>query len=118
MVKSVRSTRWEELQQTLSYHVRMAAVTRDSTIFRLLNDPGAFYGDQFFSVALGENVNDASIAADVRSCTEIIQKVRPGGVTPLRRHIEEIRREVIKMIPALSRTGKKVTIIVATDGGK
>ena len=118
MVKSVPSTRWEELQQTVSYHVRMASVTRDATIFRLLNDPGAFYGKQFFSVAIDNNPDDTSIANDVRECLDTIHKVRPGGVTPLSKHIQEIREEVTNMIPTLSRTGKKVTVIVATDGSK
>jgi len=115
MVRSVPCSRWEELQQTLSYHIRMSAVTRDATIFRLLNHPGAYYGDQIFSVAWPKS-DDVSLARDVQNALNVVQKVRPGGVTPLTKHIDEIRVEVKNMVGQLSRTGKKVTIIIATDG--
>eukprot|EP00957_Ditylum_brightwellii_P089038 6780551-Ditylum_brightwellii.AAC.1 len=40
----------------------------------------------------------------------------PGGVTPLTRHIKEIHKKVSSMAPQLNAEGKRVAIIIATDG--
>ncbi len=93
----------------------MAAVTHDPTIFRLLNDPGSYYGPQFFGVGLDDK-SDEMFQADVEKALRIIQNVGPSGVTPLADHIVEIRKEVSAMKDNLSRSGKRVTIILATDG--
>mmetsp|Transcript_10229 Transcript_10229/g.15245 ORF Transcript_10229/g.15245 Transcript_10229/m.15245 type:complete len:402 (+) Transcript_10229:50-1255(+) len=112
-VVSVPCTRWEEIQQTVEYHIRMAGVTHAPHIFRLLNDPGAFVGPQLFSVALE---TDSDVESDVSNAMNVIRQARPGGVTPLTPHILEIKAEVQAMAPQLQRTGRKVTIVIATDG--
>ena len=40
----------------------------------------------------------------------------PGGVTPLARHVREIRENIQSLEPALLRDGTKVVIVLATDG--
>lgn len=112
-VRSVACTRWEEIQQTVEYHIRMANVTHAPHIFRLLNDPGAFVGPQLFSVAVEE---DSDVQSDVQTAMSIIRNARPGGVTPLTQHILEIKSDLEAMVPKLQRTGRKVTVVIATDG--
>ena len=53
---------------------------------------------------------------DVHNATKIMNKSSPGGVTPLISHILEIQHSVIQMAPQLRREGKRVSIILATDG--
>lgn len=112
-VKAVPCTRWEELQGTVKYHARMAALLDSPTIFQLLNDPGMRTAPQRFSVCeRGEN----SAIEDVRIASNIIKKVKPTGVTPLTQHIWEIQENIARMTPELRRQDKKVALILATDG--
>ena len=47
---------------------------------------------------------------------QVMKRSGPGGVTPLSKHIAEIRTEVEFMRDDLDREGKKVCIVLATDG--
>jgi len=112
-VKFVPCTRWEEIKECVNYHIQMAALLQAPTAFRLLNHPGAGTGSQMFSVA---EADPASIPAEVENATRIMSKARPGGVTPLNAHIRSIHQSVSAMTPQLRAEGKKVAIILATDG--
>lgn len=111
-VKMVSCSRWEEIQECVSYHIQLAGLLEAPTQFRLLNDPGAAVGSQQFSVT----GNPETSAREVQEALRIIQRARPGGVTPLTDHIMEIQREVSAMAPALRAKGQRVTIQIATDG--
>mmetsp|Transcript_6996 Transcript_6996/g.20965 ORF Transcript_6996/g.20965 Transcript_6996/m.20965 type:complete len:231 (-) Transcript_6996:76-768(-) len=43
-------------------------------------------------------------------------KSQPAGMTPLHTRVQEIKGEVIQMLPQLNRDGSKVAIIICTDG--
>jgi len=112
-VKLVDCTRWSEIQQTVEYHVQMAALLQAPTVFRLLNDPGRVSGPQQFSVGeKGENMIDH----DVATALQTIRNSSPGGVTPLSEHLREIRSNVLAIESSLRDEGSKVAIILATDG--
>lgn len=113
LFKAVPSTRWEEIQDAVKYHAQMAGLLDSPTIFKLLNDPGIRTGPQQFSV--GER-GEACVAQDIDEAIRTMKKAKPGGVTPLTRHIWELQRSVSEMAPQLERRGKKVAIILATDG--
>mmetsp|Transcript_12736 Transcript_12736/g.19289 ORF Transcript_12736/g.19289 Transcript_12736/m.19289 type:complete len:386 (+) Transcript_12736:124-1281(+) len=113
VVRSIPCTRWSEIQQTVEYHAQMAALMKAPSRFRLLNDPGRNVGPQIFSI--GEN-GDATIDQDLVIATDTMSKARPMGATPLITHINAIRDEVERMAPALRREGRRVAIILATDG--
>mmetsp|Transcript_19123 Transcript_19123/g.23703 ORF Transcript_19123/g.23703 Transcript_19123/m.23703 type:complete len:436 (-) Transcript_19123:185-1492(-) len=111
--RMVSCTRWAEIQMTVEYHVQMAGLLRAPTTFRLLNDPGLGKGCQEFSVCQrGENM----IEHDIQEARRIMEQSQPGGTTPLARHIREIRNHVKDMESFLIQIGKKVAIIIATDG--
>jgi len=112
-VKAVACTRWEELQGTVKYHAKMAALLDSPTIFQLLNNPGMRTAPQKFSVC---ELGEASADEDVRNAANIIKKVRPTGVTPLTQHIWEIQENIARMAPELRRRDKKVALVLATDG--
>jgi len=109
----VESTRWEEIQDTVKYHAQMAALLDSPTIFKLLNNPGSSVGPQQFSVA---ESGDANSSNDIKIAMQVMSNARPGGVTPLTRHIHDIKKAMEQMTPQLRADGKKVAIIIATDG--
>jgi hypothetical protein len=111
-VKMVRCSRWEEISECVEYHIKMAAMIEAPTRFRLLNDPGTKVGPQQFSVA----ENPALNPYEVKEALSIMKNTRPGGSTPLTRHILKIHKEVSQMAPALRQAGQKVVIVIATDG--
>lgn len=113
-LKIVPSTRWEEIQECVNYHVRMAGLLETETWFRLLNDPGVGVGPQQFKVACNDSME--STVSQVQNANRIMSEAAPGGVTPLTDHINEIYQVVDSLKDQLLAEGKKVAIILATDG--
>jgi len=107
-------TRWEELKDCVEHHVNMAAKRKAPTIFRFLNNPGL--GNQQFSVCHSNSCDPVEIMRDVQNASSIMNKVRPQGCTPLTAHIRKIRTSISGMSSELLREGKKIAIIIATDG--
>lgn len=106
-LKFTQSTRWAEMQQTVDYHAQLAALLEFPTTFRLLNDPGRVAGPQVFTVSTEYDLNVAQKTMD---------QAQPAGVTPLTRHLREIRDSVRSMEAALKQSGTKVNVTLATDG--
>lgn len=114
-VRIVECTRWDEIKECVNYHAQMAALLNAPTTFRLLNDPGAAVGSQQFGVA-EKSCSAAEIMQDVQIAMSTMNKARPSGCTPLITHILEIQASVMEMSPKLLAEGKRVAIILATDG--
>jgi hypothetical protein len=110
VVQSV--SRWEELQDTIGYHSEMAALLQTPTTFKLLNRPAPGVGKREFSVAKkGTNVED-----DIRKAKEIMGRAKPLGVTPLTQRVWEIRDSIKASAPHLITEGRRVVVVLATDG--
>jgi hypothetical protein len=93
--------------------VQLSALLTAPTVFRLLNNPGISAGAQEFDVATkGEEL----IPSDVDNALNIMTKARPTGCTPLTDHIKEIHATVTAMKDSLESQGKRVVIVLATDG--
>lgn len=105
--KFIKSTRWAEMQQTVDYHAQLAALLQFPTTFRLLNDPGLVAGPQVFTV---------SSQYDLPVAQKTMDQAQPAGVTPLTRHLREIRDSIRDIEASLKQNGTKVTITLATDG--
>lgn len=112
-VKSVSCTRWKEIQETVKYHAQMAALLKAPTTFRFLNHPGVSGLDQEFSVA---DKGEAMIQEDLRVANHIISHALPNGLTPLSEHVRAIREQVAMLAPSLREQGKRIAVILATDG--
>ncbi len=112
-LKTVPSTRWAEITQTVRYHAKLAALLDSPTIFQLLNDPNLRTIPQRFSVC---ERGEAYAAAEVVEALNIMRRVSPSGVTPLTQHIWDIQQNISSMAQDLRRKGKKVALILATDG--
>jgi hypothetical protein len=112
-MKMIPCTRWNEIQDCVNYHVQLSALLTAPTVFRLLNNPGISAGAQEFDVATkGEEL----IPSDVDNALNIMTKARPSGCTPLTDHIKEIHATVTAMKDSLESQGKRVVIVLATDG--
>eukprot|EP00586_Coscinodiscus_wailesii_P023926 CAMPEP_0172503382 /NCGR_PEP_ID=MMETSP1066-20121228/168729_1 /TAXON_ID=671091 /ORGANISM="Coscinodiscus wailesii, Strain CCMP2513" /LENGTH=395 /DNA_ID=CAMNT_0013279095 /DNA_START=73 /DNA_END=1257 /DNA_ORIENTATION=+ len=116
-MKQVACTRWAELQDCMNDHLDLMGCMRTPTVLRFLNDPGITTGPQRMSIC--ENADQSrvnNLERDIFNAKTMIRSVRPDGVTPLVQHIREIEAQVRLIEPELSREGKRVVVIVATDG--
>ena len=78
-----------------------------------MNDPGVDVGEQEFSVAMKHSQSPEEELLNVH---ETMSRIVPGGVTPLTRHIWEIQQIISDKAPSLRREGKKIVVVIATDG--
>lgn len=115
-MKISKCTRWDEITDCVSYHIQMASLIESHASFRLLNDPGVRVGPQHFDIGPFGPSADVDGKDDVRRGMDVILKAKPGGVTPLSPHIIEIHAMVQEIAPQLISEGKKVVIVLATDG--
>jgi hypothetical protein len=109
-VKLLDCSRWAEIQDTVTYHARMAAALQAPTSFRLLNPT---YGTEMFGIA---ERGPEQIPYDLDNAIATIQQVSPNGVTPLSDRVREIGVTVESMKHELFAKGQKVAIVLATDG--
>lgn len=112
-IKCVPCTRWKEIVDTIGYHSQMAALLGAPTIFRLLNPSNSPGVPQEFSVA---DKGPEMIEEDLRIAGDVMSRTSPSGVTPLSRHVREIKAQVETLAPSLRNGGKRVAVILATDG--
>jgi len=112
-VKMVACTRWKEIQGTVDYHAQIAGLMKAPTIFRLLNNPGMNAGPQEFGVA---NKGEDMILDDLQVAKNTMTRATPSGVTPLSKHIYDIREQIVILNPQLQSEGRRVVIVLATDG--
>jgi hypothetical protein len=120
---SSSSTRWAEVKEVVSCHAQLSDLLGVPTEFRLLNPPSSG-GPQKFRVGY----NNASYngngpfsflsgrKADYHRANKIMSRNQPGGKTPLCVAVQEVRSEVVKMLPQLQADGMKVAIVLCTDG--
>lgn len=111
-VEAVSCSRWNEIQETVIYHAKLAALLRAPTIFRILN-PCKGNSPEAFSVA---DKGDEMIDSDVSNAIDFMRNTAAVGTTPLTRHVNEIRDIVHNMLPTLTSEGKRIAIVLATDG--
>jgi hypothetical protein len=112
-ISLARCSRWEEIVECVEYHIKLSALIEAPTRFRLLNNPDGTNQTAQFSVGAEDPGNHED---DVQNALGIIRALQPSGCTPLTQHIHEIHKEVSQMAPELNRLGRKVVIIIATDG--
>lgn len=114
-VRMVPCTRWAEISACVEYHMRLAALIEAPTRFRLLNPPAN--APAVFSISEQTSYSESnSRYLEVEGAVDQFRRVKPSGVTPLTRHVHEIRAEIAAMAPELRRTGQRVCVVLATDG--
>jgi len=111
-VKSVQCTRWKEIQETVEYHIQLAGLLKAPTTFRFLNPPSDGSAQEF-SVA---DKGDDMIGDDITRGVEIIKNSPLMRGTPLAQHVRQIKDQVQMLKDSLNAEGKRIAIILATDG--
>jgi hypothetical protein len=111
----VTCTRWKELQGSVEYHAELAGCIEATTIFRLLNDPGARVGPQEFSIC-DSITSKTSIEHEVAEALRIVRATEAIGVTPLTQHLQAISHRIQQIEPQLRSQGQKAVVVIATDG--
>lgn len=106
--KMVGCSRWDELAASLAWHARVAATLRAPTTFVCLNEPG---GGAPREVAVGRGAPDAELAA-----MRAMLSSGPTGRTPLCACLRDAVRRVAARRDALRGAGRKMAVIVASDG--
>mmetsp|Transcript_27066 Transcript_27066/g.51275 ORF Transcript_27066/g.51275 Transcript_27066/m.51275 type:complete len:395 (-) Transcript_27066:84-1268(-) len=108
--KVIPCTRWEEIHECVTYHARLAQDIQAPTEFRMLN-PNSVSGE-----IMHMGLEGVGFQEGMGKVYQVMHQMGPGGVTPLSRHIHAIKREIESMRVALEQAGKKVCVVLATDG--
>lgn len=111
-VRWVTCTRFAELQECVLYHAQLSALLEAPTRFTLLNTPDNGLSQEMGVAEMGCDMVDEEIL----SLSSTLQKVYPRGVTPLTNHIHAIYDTIQGIEASLCQEGKKVVVVVATDG--
>jgi Mg-chelatase subunit ChlD len=111
-IKFLPCSRWKEMQETIDYQASVAALLKNPTEFRMLNDPGRSHGPQKFSI--GEQ-SDTLIDAELDVARSTLMSCDPHGVTPLVQHLKDIRCDIEALEPTLRRNRTKVLLVICTD---
>lgn len=109
--KSIRCSRWEEIKDTVFFHAKLASILNSPTTFKLLNNPEK--GPREISVG-SSGVNN--IPEDLDTLNRTMNNIKPDGVTPLARHVWNIKENIEVIANELVQGGKHVSIVLATDG--
>jgi len=105
-------TRWEELKNTVSFHARLAGLLEAPTEFQLMNcniskDETNFYVAQS---------SPEMICTEIEKINNVMNQVEPSGNSPLTRKVVDARERVRAIKNQLIQDGKRVVIVLATDG--
>uniref|UniRef100_A0A7S2N762 VWFA domain-containing protein n=1 Tax=Haptolina brevifila TaxID=156173 RepID=A0A7S2N762_9EUKA len=116
--RMVRSTRWEELADTLGAIAEVSEATGGRTDFLLLNPPTRG-GPQHASVGgdssslpvaqLGPQMGSGQLRA-------LMQSVSPAGGTPLTEAVMQVISLLEPAVPHLTSRGQQAVVVLATDG--
>ena len=101
---TVKCSRWNELEDAILSHIKLASILEVPTTFRLLRGP---MGMQEFSINLEPG--------DVESAESTIRQSKPDGVTLLSDHIHEICNHIEQDKHLLLEKGQKAVVVIATD---
>mmetsp|Transcript_11245 Transcript_11245/g.35673 ORF Transcript_11245/g.35673 Transcript_11245/m.35673 type:complete len:361 (-) Transcript_11245:210-1292(-) len=105
--RTVKSSRWDELGDSLRFHAAIAANLGAPTEFRLLNPPPGCRQ----VVELGLGYRDEELAA-----AEAVISSSPLGRTPLCASVREVIANIRVIEPELRSTGQRALVVIASDG--
>lgn len=100
----VPCSRYTELQETITFHASLAHSAKTQTTFRLLNNAAP--------IIIGGPRDDGSAYGRLMQAMEL----PPSGGTPLCGHLSQIIAEITALAPQLRAEGKRVKVVIATDG--
>ena len=108
-VKVCACTRWEELRETVSYHVDLAGLLQTPTQFELLNRNNQ---EEWVNNKVSFSITCPTNSYETENAHKMLANARPGGSTPLVRKVLAIEDYYLKT----RQKGEKVALVIATDG--
>ena len=114
-VRFLQCTRWNELRETVKFHAQLAALLEAPTKFTLLNDPGRRIPTEFTIAQEGIHAASSSLETQLANLERSLYDVNPSGCTPLTQKLYYLYKHIAELGPLLVE-GKKVSVILATDG--
>eukprot|EP00967_Tisochrysis_lutea_P007168 scaffold8513_cov37-Tisochrysis_lutea.AAC.2 len=105
---SCRSSRWEELGDSLEYHAALATYLRAPTQFCVLNSPGGGI-PQAMWCGTGAIQDELDMIRRLRESS-------PTGRTPLCAAIRSATHTIQQRAAALRTNGKRCVLVIASDG--
>lgn len=130
--KSAECSRWAEVQETVNCHAELASRLGPNapTEFRLLNSlPQASPTHLLSGWGKKKTPRPASGKIEVGKCTsrrnqqrevqrvqDLLQKHPPKGLTALPDAIDQVRQDILKLLPELQKNKARVALVIATDG--
>jgi len=109
--KMVNCTRWDELQETMKFHLSVATDLQAPCTLRLLN-PG-HDGSQVLDCS---DANPEVFGSQVNAARSTIMQTHPGSGTPLSAHLHQVHHRIQSLAPTLRAQGQRVCVVLATDG--
>ena len=105
---AIKSSRWEELCQGISFHGECATALRAPTEFTLLNQ-----AESMQTIVCGMPGQD--VAGELAELKRFVA-TEPTGTTPLCGAIRAVVAKIRDMAPSLRARQKKVVLVIASDG--
>lgn len=105
---NVRSSRWDELGESLLFHGNMAVGLGAATQFCVLNPPGGGI-PQTIWCGTGAPTTEMDLIRRLRESS-------PTGRTPLCAAIRSATQTILDRAPQLRATGKRCVLVIASDG--
>ena len=109
--KRISCTRWEELQNTMKFHLDLSEGLQAPCYLQLLN-PG-HDGQQFMSCS---SSNAGEFKKEIAASWQTIKNTYPAALTPLSAQIHWINDYIRGQEAYLREKGQRVCVILATDG--
>jgi hypothetical protein len=102
----INCTRWEELKETMKFHIGLAKALNAPTDFRFLNTmaPKRVGCEEIDPDNTGE-----------RALMKVLED-SPNGKTPLCQHIQNVINDIKKHEHSLRQNGQMVAVVICTDG--
>ena len=101
-----KCTRWEELADSMKFHVHIAKYAKAPSEFRFLNGS---------SIRLGYSNDQNSETKNYFALLTLFDDLTGGG-TPLCQHIRAVISSIRPLADELRLNGQKACLIIATDG--
>jgi hypothetical protein len=105
---NVRSSRWDELGDSLQFHASLSGGLGAATQFCMLNPPG---GGVPQTIWCGTGAPAAEMDMVRR-----LRETSPTGRTPLCAAIRTATQTILERAPKLRATGKRCVLVIASDG--
>jgi len=114
--KSIGCSRWQELVADVRGIAMMSDVLGARTDLHLLNPVPSFNALSLKTDAYDGGIAPVGRTVDVPELERLLDRINPGGTTPLTESVMSIVSMITPMAPRLRASGQSVAVLICTDG--